>query len=124
LELIVNGRQTTLQGECRRRLKRMAGISLMRLDHGLRLRAGISPLVELLAREVDAGDHQPGEFLGQSGYPQDPREVGPQVCRSPGRNHLVAILVGAPSLGGKPVGNNRFYGANDPRRNTGLSLGY
>jgi hypothetical protein len=24
----------------------------------------------------------------------------------------------------KPVGNNRFYGANDPRRNTGLSLGY
>ncbi|MGV8918037.1 MAG: gamma-glutamyltransferase [Pseudomonas sp.] len=39
-------------------------------------------------------------------------------------NHLAAILVGAPSLGGKPVGNNRFYGANDPRRNTGLSLGY
>ncbi|MEO7253242.1 MAG: gamma-glutamyltransferase [Casimicrobium sp.] len=39
-------------------------------------------------------------------------------------NHLAAILVGAPSLGGKPVGNNRFYGANDPRRNTGLALGY
>ncbi|WP_166361725.1 gamma-glutamyltransferase [Pseudomonas akapageensis] len=39
-------------------------------------------------------------------------------------NHLAAILVGAPSLGGKPVGKNRFYGANDPRRNTGLSLGY
>ncbi|MEA9976879.1 MULTISPECIES: gamma-glutamyltransferase [unclassified Pseudomonas] len=39
-------------------------------------------------------------------------------------NHVAAILVGAPSLGGKPVGNNRFYGANDPRRNTGLSLGY
>ena len=39
-------------------------------------------------------------------------------------NHIAAILVGAPSLGGKPVGNNRFYGANDPRRNTGLSLGY
>ncbi|MBX8496056.1 gamma-glutamyltransferase [Pseudomonas cichorii] len=39
-------------------------------------------------------------------------------------NHLAAILVGAPSLEGKPVGNNRFYGANDPRRNTGLSLGY
>ena len=38
--------------------------------------------------------------------------------------HLAAILVGAPSLGGKPVGNNRFYGANDPRRNTGLALGY
>ena len=39
-------------------------------------------------------------------------------------NHMVAIMVGAPSLGGKPVGNNRFYGANDPRRNTGLALGY
>lgn len=39
-------------------------------------------------------------------------------------NHLAAILVGAPSLGGKPVGTNRFYGANDPRRNTGLALGY
>lgn len=39
-------------------------------------------------------------------------------------NHLAAILVGAPSLGGKPVGRNRFYGANDPRHNTGLALGY
>lgn len=39
-------------------------------------------------------------------------------------NHLAAIVVGAPSLEGKPVGNNRFYGANDPRRNTGLAAGY
>ncbi|RZI73057.1 MAG: gamma-glutamyltransferase [Variovorax sp.] len=39
-------------------------------------------------------------------------------------NHMAAIIVGAPSFGGKPVGNNRFYGANDPRRNTGLALGY
>jgi len=39
-------------------------------------------------------------------------------------NHLAAIIVGAPALGGKPVGKNRFYGANDPRRNTGLALGY
>jgi len=39
-------------------------------------------------------------------------------------NHVAAILVGAPSLGGKPVGKNRFYGANDPRRNSGLALGY
>ncbi|NWD65204.1 gamma-glutamyltransferase [Pseudomonas sp. IPO3774] len=45
--------------------------------------------------------------------------AGPQDA-----NHLAAILVGAPFLDGKPVGNNRFYGANDPRRNTGLSLGY
>ncbi|WP_353092294.1 gamma-glutamyltransferase [Methylibium sp.] len=39
-------------------------------------------------------------------------------------NHVTAILVGAPSLGGKPVGSNRYYGANDPRRNTGLAAGY
>ena len=44
---------------------------------------------------------------------------GPQ----PG-GHLAAILVGAPTFGGKPVGKNRYYGANDPRRNTGLALGY
>ncbi|HEY1229766.1 MAG TPA: gamma-glutamyltransferase, partial [Ramlibacter sp.] len=39
-------------------------------------------------------------------------------------NHVVAILVGAPSLKGKPVGRNRYYGANDPRRNSGLAVGY
>jgi gamma-glutamyltranspeptidase/glutathione hydrolase len=39
-------------------------------------------------------------------------------------NHVAAILVGAPTLGGKPVGANRYYGANDPRRNTGLAAGY
>ena len=39
-------------------------------------------------------------------------------------NHVAAIMVGTPSLGGKPVGNNRYYGANDPRRGTGLALGY
>ncbi len=39
-------------------------------------------------------------------------------------NHMAAVLVGAPALGGKPVGRNRFYGANDPRRNTGLAAGY
>ena len=39
-------------------------------------------------------------------------------------NHLAAILVGSPTLGGKPVGNYRYFGANDPRRNSGLALGY
>ncbi|MTV13596.1 MULTISPECIES: gamma-glutamyltransferase [Bradyrhizobium] len=39
-------------------------------------------------------------------------------------NHLAVIIIGAPSLGGKPVGSNRFYGANDPRRNSGLAAGY
>ena len=44
---------------------------------------------------------------------------GPQPA-----NHVTAVLIGAPSLDGKPVGNNRFYGANDPRRNSGLAEGY
>jgi gamma-glutamyltranspeptidase/glutathione hydrolase len=45
--------------------------------------------------------------------------AGPQPA-----NHVAAILVGAPTLGGKPAGKNRFFGANDPRRNSGLALGY
>jgi len=44
---------------------------------------------------------------------------GPQAA-----NHVTAILVGAPSLRAKAVGNNRYYGANDTRRSTGLALGY
>ena len=39
-------------------------------------------------------------------------------------NHVAAIIMGAPRLAGKPVGRNRFYGANDPRGGTGLALGY
>ena len=39
-------------------------------------------------------------------------------------NHVDAILVGAPKLGGKPVGANRYYGANDERRGTGEAVGY
>ncbi|AWN54661.1 gamma-glutamyltransferase [Methylobacterium sp. 17Sr1-1] len=39
-------------------------------------------------------------------------------------NHLAAILIGAPTLGGQPVGAFRYYGANDPRRNTGSAQGY
>ena len=45
--------------------------------------------------------------------------AGPQPA-----NHVAAILVGAPTLGGKADGKNRFFGANDPRRNSGLALGY
>lgn len=51
-------------------------------------------------------------------------KAGHQVRAPQPANHVAAILIGAPSLGGKPVGKNRFYGANDLRRNTGLALGY
>ncbi len=39
-------------------------------------------------------------------------------------NHLAAILIGAPSLRAAPVSGLRFFGANDPRRGSGLALGY
>jgi gamma-glutamyltranspeptidase/glutathione hydrolase len=38
-------------------------------------------------------------------------------------NHVAAILIGAPGLNAQPVGRNRFYGALDPRRDTGLARG-
>jgi gamma-glutamyltranspeptidase/glutathione hydrolase len=50
--------------------------------------------------------------------------MGHRLVPSPPENHLEAILVGAPALGAAPVAANRFYGANDPRRNTGQALGY
>ncbi|TXN83980.1 gamma-glutamyltransferase [Methylobacterium sp. WL8] len=50
--------------------------------------------------------------------------MGHHFAGSQPANHLATILIGAPVLGGKAVGANRFYGANDPRRNTGLALGY
>ena len=39
-------------------------------------------------------------------------------------NHVAAILIGAPSLGGKAMPGKRFYGVNDRRAHTGLALGY
>ncbi|GHC71477.1 gamma-glutamyltranspeptidase [Pseudorhodoferax aquiterrae] len=45
--------------------------------------------------------------------------AGPQPA-----NHLAVILVGAPALDAKPVPGKRYFGANDPRRNTGLAAGY
>jgi gamma-glutamyltranspeptidase / glutathione hydrolase len=51
-------------------------------------------------------------------------DMGHKFSNPQPANHVAAILVGAPSLGGKPRGNDRFYGANDPRRGTGLALGY
>ncbi len=50
--------------------------------------------------------------------------MGYRFDDSPPANHVAAIIVGAPSLGGTPIGRNRFYGANDPRGGTGLALGY
>jgi gamma-glutamyltranspeptidase/glutathione hydrolase len=51
-------------------------------------------------------------------------EMGHKFGDAPPASHIAAILVGAPALGAKPRGNNRYYGANDPRRDTGLAQGY
>jgi gamma-glutamyltranspeptidase/glutathione hydrolase len=51
-------------------------------------------------------------------------DMGHKLAAPQPANHIAAIIVGAPSLDAKPVGGNRFYGANDPRKNTGLALGY
>jgi gamma-glutamyltranspeptidase/glutathione hydrolase len=52
------------------------------------------------------------------------QSMGHRFEDSPPANHVAAIIVGAPNLGGAPVGRNRFYGANDPRAGTGLAQGY
>ena len=50
--------------------------------------------------------------------------MGHHLLETRALNHIDAILVGAPALGGKPVAANKFYGANDPRGHTGLADGY
>jgi gamma-glutamyltranspeptidase/glutathione hydrolase len=52
------------------------------------------------------------------------RGMGHELTVPQPENHLAAILIGAPSLNGKPVAGKRFYGAVDPRFGTGLALGY
>jgi gamma-glutamyltranspeptidase/glutathione hydrolase len=51
-------------------------------------------------------------------------DMGHKLGDSQPAGHAAGILVGAPSLSGKPRGEERFYGANDPRGGTGLALGY
>ncbi len=50
--------------------------------------------------------------------------MGHRFENSEPTNHVAAIIVGAPKLGGTAIGRNRLYGANDPRGGTGLALGY
>jgi gamma-glutamyltranspeptidase/glutathione hydrolase len=50
--------------------------------------------------------------------------MGHKLGPPPPASHLAAVLVGAPTLGGPAVGGMRYFGANDPRRNTGLALGF
>ena len=55
------------------------------------------------------------KLLGEKGQKLEETDYG---------NHIAAILVGAPSIGGKPVGRNRLYGSIDPRINLGSAEGH
>ena len=50
--------------------------------------------------------------------------MGHKVVPIPYGNQVAAIVVGAPSIGAKPLGRNRLYGAIDPRLNVGDVEGY
>jgi gamma-glutamyltranspeptidase / glutathione hydrolase len=50
--------------------------------------------------------------------------MGHHIEISPATNHVTAIIVGAPKLGGAAIGQSRFYGANDPRPGSGLAQGF
>ena len=50
--------------------------------------------------------------------------IGHKLGKPQEANHLAAIMIGAPRIGGEPTGKNRLYGAIDPRRNTGMAAGY
>lgn len=67
-------------------------------------------------------------YLEKYSISPDTRDIlsgmGQRFIDAPNSNHLDAIIVGAPSLGGKPVGDNKYYGANDSRGNSGLAAGY
>jgi gamma-glutamyltranspeptidase/glutathione hydrolase len=52
------------------------------------------------------------------------KSMGHQLTVPQPENHVAAILIGAPSLHGTQTPGKRFHGAIDPRRNTGLALGY
>ncbi|WP_420138244.1 gamma-glutamyltransferase [Sphingomonas sp.] len=49
---------------------------------------------------------------------------GHKLEEMPYGNQIAAILMGAPSADGKPIGANRLYGSIDPRIRTGNAKGY
>jgi gamma-glutamyltranspeptidase/glutathione hydrolase len=50
--------------------------------------------------------------------------MGHKLAPPQPENHVAAILIGAPAKDAKAISGKRFYGAIDPRRDTGLALGY
>lgn len=50
--------------------------------------------------------------------------MGHKMVPIPYGNQVAAIIVGAPAIGAKPLGDDRLYGAIDPRLNVGDVEGY
>jgi gamma-glutamyltranspeptidase/glutathione hydrolase len=67
-------------------------------------------------------------FFEANTFSPDTRKIllgmGHKLTPVPQANHVEAILIGTPTLGGKPRGEFRYFGANDPRRNSGSAQGY
>jgi gamma-glutamyltranspeptidase/glutathione hydrolase len=67
-------------------------------------------------------------FVEARALSPDTRELltsmGHKLIAPQPENHVAAILIGEPARDRGPEGKNKFYGALDPRRNTGLALGY
>jgi gamma-glutamyltranspeptidase/glutathione hydrolase len=51
-------------------------------------------------------------------------DMGHQIVEGAPWSHATGIVIGSPWLGGASRDGNRYYGAVDPRRNTGLALGH
>ena len=51
-------------------------------------------------------------------------DMGHEIVEGAPWSQATGIMVGSPWLGGASRDGNRYYGAIDPRRNTGLALGY
>jgi gamma-glutamyltranspeptidase/glutathione hydrolase len=92
------------------------------IDYGMDLQEAVS------APRIHQQWQPEHTFVERGALSADTRRIlagmGHKLTEPQPENHVAAILIGAPALNAGPVGRNRFYGAVDPRRNTGLALGY
>jgi gamma-glutamyltranspeptidase/glutathione hydrolase len=92
------------------------------IDYGMDLREAVD------APRIHQQWQPEATFVEDRALSPDTRRIlagmGHKLALPQPENHVAAILIGAPALDAKAVGRNRFYGVIDPRRATGLALGY